>query len=184
MNLANILTLARLVLLPFIVVLFFIPAKWAAFACLTLYAIGAITDFLDGWVARKYNQITEFGTFIDPISDKIFVVVITLMLVAAGHVQGIWVIPLLIILIREFLVSGMREFLGPKNIKLPVTKLAKWKTTAQILALGFLMGAPGFPGFPFAHEIGLTLLWISAILTIHTGSAYVKGAIRHVVTLR
>ena len=82
--------------------------------------------------------------------------------------------PALIILIREFMISGLREYLAKQNISAPVTTLAKWKTTAQILALGFLMGAPGFPGFPFAHEIGLTLLWIAAILTIHTGSAYVK----------
>jgi CDP-diacylglycerol--glycerol-3-phosphate 3-phosphatidyltransferase len=176
MNLANILTLARLILLPFIVVLFFIPAKWAAFACLTLYAIGAITDFLDGWVARKYNQITEFGTFIDPISDKIFVVVITLMLVAADHVQGIWVIPLLIILIREFLVSGMREFLGPKNIKLPVTKLAKWKTTVQMVAMGLLILAPYYT---LAAISGLIALVIAAVLTVQTGWAYLTTGFKH-----
>ena len=88
--------------------------------------------------------------------------------------------PALIILIREFMISGLREFLAKQNISAPVTRLAKWKTTAQILALGFLMGAPGFPGFPFAHEIGITLLWLAAILTVQTGSAYLINAVKHV----
>jgi len=176
MTLANILTLARLVLLPFIIILFFIPAKWAAISCLMLYAIGAITDFLDGWVARKFNQITEFGTFIDPIADKVFVVVITLMLIAADHVSGIWILPLLIILIREFLVSGMREFLGPKNVKLPVTQLAKWKTTSQMIALGLLIIAPYYPS---ANIAGLIMLVIAAVLTVKTGWIYLTTGFKH-----
>ena len=92
----------------------------------------------------------------------------------------VFLTPALIILIREFMVSGLREFLAKQNVSAPVTRLAKWKTTAQILALGFLMGAPGFPGFPFAHEIGITLLWLAAILTVQTGSGYLINAVKHV----
>ena len=101
-----------------------------------LYIIGAATDWLDGWVARRYNQISEFGKFMDPISDKIFVVTVLMMLVATHRIEHFLVLAVIIILIREFLVSGIREFLGPKGISLPVTPLAKWKTAAQMTATG------------------------------------------------
>lgn len=175
-NLANILTLFRLVLLPFIIVLFYIPAEWAAWTCLILYIIGAVTDFFDGWVARRFNQISDFGTFMDPISDKIFVVVLLLMLVSIGRIEGLWILPVIFILVREFLVSGMREFLGPKNIKLPVTNLAKWKTTIQMAALGFLIIGPYVPLGTLAGLLGLTA---AAVLTVVTGWEYLKAGFAH-----
>ncbi len=178
MNLANILTVTRLALLPFIIILFFMPWNWAAWTCLALYIIGAVTDFLDGWVARKYDQITPFGTFLDPISDKIFVVTILLMLVAVDHIGGVFVLAVIIILMREFLVAGLREFLGPKGITLPVTKLAKWKTTVQMIATGLLILTP----VSFTAEVlGLIGLTAAAGLTAMTGWKYVQSALPHIL---
>ena len=106
-NLANILTLTRLALLPFIIVLFFLPFEWAAWLCLGLYVVGAVTDFLDGWVARTFNQISEFGKFMDPIADKIFVSTILLLLIGSDRIEGPYIVAVIIILAREFLVSGL-----------------------------------------------------------------------------
>lgn len=175
-NLANILTITRLLVLPFIVVLFYIPESWAAWSCLGLYIIGAITDFFDGWVARKFNQVSEFGRFLDPISDKIFVLTIMIMLVAANLVGGPWVILILLILMREFLVAGIREFLGPKNVTVHVTNLAKWKTASQMLALGFLIVAGQID---YTWEAGIGFLTIATLLTLITGGQYLRAAIPH-----
>lgn len=177
MNLANILTLLRLILLPFMVVLFFLPFEWAAWWCLGLYALGSATDFMDGWVARKFNQVSEFGKFMDPISDKIFVVTIMLMLVAVNRIEGLMVLAVVVIIVREFLVSGLREFLGPKNIKMPVTPLAKWKTATQMLALGFLIIGPFAAA---AMMAGNLLLLLAAVLTAVTGWNYLKAALPHI----
>ena len=172
-NLANILTITRLVLLPFIVILFYMPASWAwaSWALLALYAIGAITDWFDGWVARRFNQVSAFGTFMDPISDKIYVVTMLLMLIATQRISGLLVLAVVVILVREFLVAGLREFLAPKNIKLPVTKLAKWKTTAQMVATGLLILAPLSR---LAADAGDVFLCGAAVLTVVTGWDYVR----------
>lgn len=176
-NLANILTLTRLALLPFMVLLFFLPWEWAAWTCLALYLIGAATDWLDGWVARRYNQITEFGTFLDPITDKIFVVTLLLMLVASGRIEHVWVMNVVIIIVREFLVSGIREYLGPKGITMPVTKLAKWKTAAQMLATAVLIVGPFIWG---GMLIGQLLLTAATILTVITGWGYLKTGLEYI----
>lgn len=175
-NLPNLLTLFRLALLPFIILLLFVPASWAAAVALTLYALGAATDWLDGYVARKYNQISEFGTFLDPISDKIYVVTIMLMLVATDRISGIWVLLVIAILVREFVISGLREYLGPKDVKVPVSELAKWKTAAQMVATGLLIIAP--------HMFGGTFLGILALigatgLTLYTAWDYLKVGYEH-----
>lgn len=180
-TLPNILTLFRLALLPIIVLLFFIPAGWAAWTCLALYILGAFTDWLDGWIARKYNQASELGAMMDPIADKIFVVTIMLMLVATGRIEGIWVLLIVIILIREFTVSGLREYLGPKGIKVPVTKLAKWKTATQMIATGILIIAPYITGGGF---IGLLCLLAATILTITTGWQYLKAGLEHIKEIK
>ncbi|MCB1579304.1 MAG: CDP-diacylglycerol--glycerol-3-phosphate 3-phosphatidyltransferase [Rhodospirillales bacterium] len=167
----NILTIGRMALLPVMVALFFLPFAWAAWTCLGLYIIGAVTDFLDGWIARRFNLQSEFGAMIDPISDKVFVVTIMLMLVAVGRIDGLMVLSVVIIIVREFTVSGMREYLGPKGVKLPVTRLAKWKTTLQMAALGFLIVGP----YVFlATLIGNITLAGAAVLTLITGWGYVK----------
>ncbi|MBU0799440.1 MAG: CDP-diacylglycerol--glycerol-3-phosphate 3-phosphatidyltransferase [Alphaproteobacteria bacterium] len=176
-NLANILTVARVLLLPFIILLLFLPFHWAAWLCLILYIVAAITDFLDGWVARKYNQITAFGRFLDPIADKIFVVTILLMLVAVDRITGFSVLAVVAILAREFAVSGLREFLGPKNITVHVTPLAKWKTTLQMLATGCLIVE--FTS-TWVEVIGLLSLWAAAFLTVYTGWQYIRVGMKHI----
>ena len=176
-NLPNILTLSRLALLPFMVVLFFIPFEWAAWTCLTLYIIGAATDGLDGWIARRWNQISEFGTMIDPISDKIFVVTVMLMLVATDRIQGLMVLSVVIIIVREFAVSGLREFLGPRGVSLPVSKLAKWKTALQMIALGVLIVGPYVT---FGTTAGNLLLLGATALTLITGWEYLKTGLAHI----
>ncbi len=175
-NLANILTLARLVLLPPMIVLFFLPFSWAAWLCLILYIIGAATDWLDGWVARRFNQVSEFGALMDPITDKIFVITTLLMLVAVERIEHLWVLGVVIIIVREFAVSGIREYLGGKDIKLPVTKLAKWKTALQMIATGILIVGPFFTG---GQMLGQLLLAAASILTIVTGWGYLKTALDH-----
>lgn len=181
MTFANSLTIGRLVAIPVMMVLFYIPYAWAAWLCLFVYGIAAATDWLDGYVARKYNQISKFGVFLDPIADKIFVMAVLLMLISNGHIAGLWIAPAIIILAREFLISGLREYLGPKNIQVPVSALAKWKTAIQMLALGFLViGEYGNVLVPYTPEIGLTGLLIAAILTVVTGWDYMKIGLQHI----
>ncbi len=184
-SLPNWMTVMRIAITPLVAVLI-----WSDLAphgyqfALYLYTIASVTDYVDGFIARRLKVESPFGEMLDPIADKLLIAAVLLALASVNKSGWLFLVPALIILIREIMISGLREYLAKQNVSAPVTTLAKWKTTVQILALGFLMGAPGFPGFPFAYEIGLTLLWISAILTIHTGSAYVKGALRHVVSLR
>lgn len=175
MSLPNLLTLSRIVLLPVIALCLYGGMPWAALA---LYIVCALTDFADGWLARKMKAISAFGTFLDPISDKIFVAVLLLVLVDINILSGLWVVPAAVILAREILVSGMREFLGPKNVQLPVTKLAKWKTAVQMLALGFLIAAPALPQALLAGQL---LLVLAAVLTAITGWSYLREGFKHMV---
>lgn len=176
---ATILTLGRLALLPLIVVLLFIPAGWAAWGALIIYIAGALTDWLDGWVARQFDQSSNFGRFLDPLADKIFVVVILLMLTAVDRIDGIWVLAVIVILVREFAVAGLREFLGPKGIAVPVSPLAKWKTTTQMIATGLLIIGPFAPYGFFVHLAGLISLAAAAVLTALTGWQYMKASWSH-----
>ena len=179
--LPNWMTIMRIAITPVIAVLIWIdePAYGYQLA-LALYTIASVTDYIDGYMARRLKVESPLGEMLDPIADKLLIAAVLLSLASVTSSGWVFLAPALIILIREFMISGLREFLAKQNISAPVTRLAKWKTTAQILALGFLMGAPGFPGFPFAHEIGITLLWMAAILTVQTGSAYVINALKHV----
>ncbi len=144
--------------------------------CAIIYIVAALTDFLDGYFARKLNQVSGLGTFLDPISDKIFVSTVLILLVYAGKITGGWVVLVILIFAREFLVSGLREYLGPKNIQMPVSKLAKWKTAFQMLSLGFLI-IGGYA--PYAKELGLLLLANATILTLITGGAYMITGLKH-----
>jgi len=176
LNIANLLTLARIALIPVLMVLMVHPYSNWAWMALALYTLIALTDWLDGWVARTYNQMSEFGRFLDPIADKILVAAMFIMLCANHTIDGWWVALPIIILTREFLVSGLREFLGPKNIIVPVSKLAKWKTTTQMISLGFLIMAGHFAG---AATAGNLLLLLATVLTIITGLDYFKAAKGH-----
>ena len=173
LTLPTVITLVRLALLPVLLWLLLDGNLWAA---LGLYIFGAVTDFFDGYLARKLNQVTPFGTFLDPIADKIYVCAIFIALIAIDHITGLSLLAVIIILSREFMVSGLREYLGPMNVTLPVSTLAKWKTTAQMVATGFLIIAGAAP---YTHEAGTALLWIAAILTVTTGTAYLKTGLAH-----
>jgi cardiolipin synthase len=136
-SIANKLTVSRIVLIPLILALLAIPQVWAAWLGLVFYAIAGITDYLDGYLARRENEVSKIGQFLDPIADKLLVSAVILMLVFNGQITGLTIIPAIIILMREVAVSGLREFLAGLQVSVPVSQLAKWKTTIQILSLGF-----------------------------------------------
>ncbi len=178
-NIANILTISRMLLLPIMVLLFYLEETQGSvviWLCFFTYVFSAITDFFDGYLARKLNQISALGTFLDPISDKIFVSTILIMLVAFERITGVWVILVMLIFAREFMVSGLREYLGPKDVKMPVSVLAKWKTATQMLSLGFLI-LSGY--YTYAYEFGIILLSIATILTLITGLSYLIIGLKH-----
>lgn len=180
-QLPNILTISRILLLPVLLGLMMVGESWAIWSAVWIYSFCAVTDFFDGWIARKYGGTSKFGTFLDPISDKIFVACVMLVLVEIGRLPDFWIIPALVIFVREFLISGLREFLGPQNITVPVSKLAKWKTTVQMVALGFLIaGDYGNWLVPHTLLIGQVGLTIAAIITVITGWNYLKVGFQYI----
>lgn len=179
-SLPNIITLGRIGLIPLIILLMYIPTIGTAWAALTLYIVACVSDFLDGFLARRMNEVSDVGKFLDPIADKIMIGSLLVALAAIDRLDGVWVIPAIVILIREFLVSGLREYLGPKNVTIPVTDLAKWKTTLQMIALGFLVIGPwGDSVLPFTLFIGQLGLTAAAVLTVVTGWNYMKAGMLH-----
>lgn len=180
-HLPNILTVARLVLLPVLGAFLFLEGSVAAWSALVIYILCAATDFLDGYVARAFNVTSKFGTFLDPISDKIFVAVLLVLLVGVDRLEGLWILPAIVILMREFLVAGLREFLAPQNITIPVSRLAKWKTTLQMLAMGFLIvGNYGDILVPHTVLVGKIGLSVAAAVTVITGWSYFKKSLHYI----
>lgn len=178
MGLANILTIARVAAVPVIVLLFFLPPLTGRTLAFILFFLAAFTDWLDGYLARRWNQTTPLGRMLDPIADKLLIVVVLMMLVFDASISGWHVWAGVIILFREILVSGMREHLAALDVTLHVTRLAKWKTTLQMLALGLLMLVPvGELLTPHFHGAALTLLWLAAALTFYTGYDYMRAAL-------
>lgn len=181
-NLPNILTYVRVAIVPMIVgVLFWHDEFWMRWLALGLFTIAGISDFLDGYLARAWSQQSSLGRMLDPIADKLLVSSVLLILVGIGtiHSSSIWAA--LVILCREILVSGLREYLAELRVSVPVSQIAKWKTTAQILALGFLIVGPsGEVVLARTIDIGLVLLWLSALLTLYTGWDYMKAGLAHV----
>ncbi|HVT51651.1 MAG TPA: CDP-diacylglycerol--glycerol-3-phosphate 3-phosphatidyltransferase [Dongiaceae bacterium] len=179
-NIANILTMSRIAAIPLIAALLFFdqPAlRWLAFA---LFAIACITDFFDGYIARRMAQVSALGRFLDPIADKLVVAAILMVMTAHGQIRGWVVLPALIILCREILVSGLREYLAELKVRLPVSILAKWKTTMQMVAMGFLIvGESAVPPTWPIQTIGEGLLWLAAALTLLTGYDYLRVGIKH-----
>lgn len=182
-TLANCLTYGRLVAVPVLVALLFWPeAPTARFAALGIYVAAAITDYLDGYVARTYAQTSALGRMLDPIADKLLVAACLLMLAADQTIAGTSLWAAIVILCREVLVSGLREYLAELKVGVPVSRVAKYKTTVQLLALGFLVAGPaGESILPGTVAIGLVLLWIAAGLTLSTGWDYMRAGIRHVI---
>lgn len=178
LNLPNSLTLLRIAIIPPLVALFYVQEPWAIWSALALYILAAVSDFFDGYLARAMNQMSAFGRFLDPIADKLFIAATLVLLAGFDRIDGVWLIPAIVIMMREFLIAGLREFLGPQKIVLPVSKLAKWKTTAQMVAIGFLIVGPlGDVILPYTLEIGHWGLLIASILTVITGWDYMKTGI-------
>jgi len=183
-NLPNILTYGRLLAIPLVVGFMFWPEEhWARWAAFTLFVLAAITDYLDGYIARAYEQQSALGRMLDPIADKLLVASCLLMLVRENQtITGFSVWAAIIILCREILVSGLREYLAELQVSVPVSKVAKWKTTVQLFSLSFLIVGPaGTRYFAWTTEVGLVLLYIAAALTLYTGWDYLKSGIKHVV---
>lgn len=181
-NLPNLLTYGRVVAVPLVVAFLFWPNEaWARWTALTIYAAAAITDFLDGYLARVWAQQSSLGRMLDPIADKLLVAAALLALTADRTIAGPSLWAAIVILCREILVSGLREYLAELRVPVPVTAVAKWKTTVQMIALGFLIAGPaGEAVLPGAIRIGVILLWIAAILTLYTGWDYMKASYDHV----
>ncbi len=182
-TLANCLTYGRLAAVPVMVALLFWPeshtARWTA---LGVFVAAAITDYLDGYVARTYHQSSALGRMLDPIADKLLVSACLLMLAADHTIVGSSVWAAIVILCREVLVSGLREYLAELKVGVPVSKIAKWKTTVQLVSLGFLVAGPaGETVLPGTEPIGIALLWLAAALTIWTGWDYMRAGIKHVI---
>lgn len=182
-TLANCLTYGRLVAVPVLVALLFWPDEVTArFAALGVFALAAITDYLDGYVARTYGQSSALGRMLDPIADKLLVAACLLMLAAAGTIHDWTLWAAVVILCREVLVSGLREYLAELKVSLPVSRVAKWKTTVQLLAIGFLVAGPaGEVILPGTVRIGVALLWLAAALTLYTGWDYMRAGVRHAI---
>ena len=182
-TLANCLTYGRLVAVPVMVALLFWPDSTAMrFTAFAVFVLAAITDYLDGYVARTYAQSSALGRMLDPIADKLLVAACLLMLVADRTIVGSSVWAAIVILCREVLVSGLREYLAELKVGVPVSKVAKWKTTVQLVALGFLVAGPaGETILPGTERIGLVLLWLAAALTLWTGWDYMRAGIKHVI---
>ncbi|MGN1062809.1 MAG: CDP-diacylglycerol--glycerol-3-phosphate 3-phosphatidyltransferase [Alphaproteobacteria bacterium] len=177
-NIPNLLTLVRIWAIPAIVLTFFIPTAFWAWTGVVLFAIAGITDYMDGYLARHLNQLSRFGRVLDPIADKLLVGSILLMLAFSGRLGYVGILPAVVILCREILVSGLREFLAEIKIGCPVTRLAKWKTACQMTALPVLMvSTPIYSGFlgHFFWGLGMIALWGAAILTVMTGYDYWKS---------
>ncbi len=182
-SLPNILTYGRIVAVLVLAALLFFgtgeASRWTAFA---IFVVACITDWLDGYLARIWQLQSNLGRMLDPIADKLLVGATLLMLVHEGTISGWSIWAALIILSREILVSGLREFLAELNVKVHVTQLAKWKTAFQFIALAVLLAGPAADRYlPGITEAGLVLLWIAALLTLFTGYDYLKAGVRSAI---
>ena len=179
----NILTLGRLILVPFLVFTYYLPGGLGDWLAFSIFVVASFTDFLDGFFARLLKQQSKLGELLDPIADKIIVVTALVLLVADGQIKGQEVIAAIIIICREILVSGLREYLAKFKLKMPASNMAKVKTFFQMLAISILLTGPSGDKilFNLGSEIGIVLLWISALLTLITGYSYLKKGIEHAI---
>ncbi len=185
-TLPNVLTIGRIAAIPIIVALFFVDGRIAPWVAVVIFTAAGLTDFLDGYLARVMASESRLGRLLDPIADKLLVGAVLLMVVGTDGMSMPTIIPAVVILCREILVSGLREHLAELNVSMPVTRLAKWKTVGQMVAIGFLIVGDAGPVFfaPYVTTvlIGEILLWSAAVLTLVTGWDYLKAALRHVVS--
>ncbi|MGI8942746.1 MAG: CDP-diacylglycerol--glycerol-3-phosphate 3-phosphatidyltransferase [Qipengyuania sp.] len=194
LSLPNLLTLSRIFAIPLLAFLLWWPGWELGYAlAFALYCLMGFTDYFDGYLARSSGAVSKLGIFLDPIADKIMVAAVILVLTAQGVLRGPYVgdmhvIAGLIILVREIAVSGLREFLGGLQVSVPVSRLAKWKTTFQLVALGSLILGQALPRWNMMiggidanipHTVGLTTLWAAAVLTAITGWDYLRVGLKH-----
>jgi cardiolipin synthase len=185
LSIPNLLTLSRIFAVPILVFLLWRPTPVDYAITFVLYCLVAITDYFDGYVARTQGQISRLGQFLDPIADKIMVGAVLIMLISSRkanpvpEIEGLHIIAALIILLREIIVSGLREFLAELKVEVKVSRLAKWKTTFQLVALGALILGGAVPAQGWVHDIGIVSLWAAAALTLITGWDYLRVGLKH-----
>ena len=187
LSVPNLLTYARIAAVPCVVACLYWQDIWQGgerlrWLALSLFIAAGVTDILDGYLARKWGELSSFGRMLDPIADKLLVASCLMMLAVDGTIRGIHVWAAIVILCREILVSGLREYLAELRVSVPVTALAKWKTFLQLVAVGFLIaGEAGDQILPVTTLTGVVLLWLSAILTLYTGWDYFRAGVRHLI---
>jgi len=188
-SLPNLLTYFRILAVPLLVCFFYFEStasRWLSFA---VFIAATVSDFFDGYLARIWQQQSAIGRILDPIADKLLVATALLLLVSDGTISEWSLLAAIVILTREISVSGLREFLAELHVSVPVTRLAKWKTTMQMIAIGFLLAGPAgdklmryyIQDFGLFTYVGLLLLWISALITVYTGYDYFRAGLRHVM---
>jgi cardiolipin synthase len=188
-NLPNMLTYARILAVPMVVLCFFLEGRlqssdFARWTALAIFIAASVTDYLDGYLARAWQQTSNIGRMLDPIADKLLVATCLLLLAADTDktIAGWSLWAAIIILCREILVSGLREYLAALKVSVPVTQLAKWKTAIQMVAIAFLLlGPAGDKMVPYWTQIGIFLLWVSAIVTLYTGYDYFRAGAKHIM---
>jgi cardiolipin synthase len=179
LNLPNILTISRIVVIPPMVAAFYLDKDWANVIACVLFVAASLTDFFDGYLARSWKQQSDIGRFLDPVADKLLVAAAILMLVGFDRLGGFHVLAALVILCREILVSGLREFLAELRVGVPVSRLAKWKTGIQMTAIALLLLGESGPRWLAADDVGAALLWVAAGLTLITGYDYLHDGLKH-----
>ncbi|KQS96653.1 MULTISPECIES: CDP-diacylglycerol--glycerol-3-phosphate 3-phosphatidyltransferase [unclassified Rhizobium] len=192
-NIPNLLTYGRILAVPLIVLCFFVEgklqssdfARWTAF---WLFAAASITDYLDGYLARIWNQTSNIGRMLDPIADKLLVASVLLLMAADRTIAGWTIWAAIIILCREILVSGLREYLAALKVSVPVTRIAKWKTAIQMVAIALLLVGPALDNIPPESDAvgivtgaGIAMLWVAALITMYTGYDYFRAGLKHVI---
>ena len=179
LNISNLLTLARILVIPVIVVCIYLKSPFYGWIAFVLFCLASITDYFDGYIARIRNEITNFGTFLDPIADKLLVAAVILILTSKKIIVDWENIPALIILLREIVVSGLREYLAGIKVSVPVTRIAKFKTAIQLIALALLILSESQITILPIILIGKIALWVAGILTLYTGLDYLRSGLRH-----
>ncbi len=179
MNLSNILTLIRIIVIPIIVLCIYFKNPFFGWSAFILFCLASVTDYFDGYLARIRNEVTSFGTFLDPIADKLLVAAVILILTSKGVIADWETIPALIILLREITVSGLREYLAGIKVSVPVSRIAKLKTLLQLCALALLILSESITNIISILYLGKLFLWIAGLLTLYTAYDYVKASIKH-----
>ena len=179
LNLSNILTLSRIIVIPIIVICIYLKSPFYGWLAFFLFCLASVTDYFDGYFARIRNEVSNLGTFLDPIADKLLVSAVILILTSKEVIADWETIPALIILLREIAVSGLREYLAGIKVSVPVSKISKLKTSLQLIALAILILSESGISFIPILFIGKIALWGAGLLTLYTGYDYLKSGLRH-----